>query len=385
VLDERQRFRQHTAARIQKYRYEDMTFRIFRNDALQKYRAQFDLAARYVYLAAKAYDFETNLLGTKQPAGQAFLTDIVRQRSLGEIRNGEPLTGTGLSDPLKRMSDNFEVLKGQLGFNNPQTETNYFSLRNELFRISQSDNANWREALERHRVANLWDIPEFRRYCRPFAEESAGPQPGLVIPFSTTITSRLNYFGWPLSGNDSKYDPSHFATKIRSVGVWFSLYNGSGLADDPHVYLIPIGADVLRSPTGNRLQTREWTVVDQVLPVPFLIGAADLDDNRDWIPVNDTLDSEFTAIRRFSRFRAYHDSGNFNVNETTSDSRLIGRSVWNTRWLLIIPGETFLSDPHEGLETFIHGQPVAGGSGTRDGNGITDIKIFFQTYAYQGQ
>ena len=40
-----------------------MAFRIFRNDALQKYRAQFDLAARYVYLAAKAYDYETNLLG----------------------------------------------------------------------------------------------------------------------------------------------------------------------------------------------------------------------------------------------------------------------------------------------------------------------------------
>ena len=55
-----------------------MAFRIFRNDALQKYRAQFDLAARYVYLAAKAYDYETNLLGGDNGAGREFLTDIVR-------------------------------------------------------------------------------------------------------------------------------------------------------------------------------------------------------------------------------------------------------------------------------------------------------------------
>ena len=38
-----------------------MAFRIVRSDAIQKYRAQFDLAARYAYLAARAYDYETCL------------------------------------------------------------------------------------------------------------------------------------------------------------------------------------------------------------------------------------------------------------------------------------------------------------------------------------
>ena len=42
------------AAATQEARYRDMAFRIFRNDALQKYRAAFDLAARYVYPAASA-------------------------------------------------------------------------------------------------------------------------------------------------------------------------------------------------------------------------------------------------------------------------------------------------------------------------------------------
>ena len=99
LLEDRVRFRKQTAAQIQDYRYKDMTFRMFRNDALQKYRAQFDMAAMYVYLAAKAYDYETTLLDSDTLAGSAFLTDIVRQRTIGMIESGQPLTGSGLGRP----------------------------------------------------------------------------------------------------------------------------------------------------------------------------------------------------------------------------------------------------------------------------------------------
>ena len=51
-------------------------------------------------------------------------------------------------------------------------------------------------------------------------------------------------------------------------------------------------------------------------------------------------------------------------------SRLVGRSVWNTRWLLIIPGGTFHYDADHGLDTFIEN--------------VKDIKLFFQTYAISG-
>jgi len=317
-----------------------------------------------------AYDFETQLLGGHAGAGRQFLTDIIRQRSLGQVENGVPIAGRhGLADPLARLSLNFGVLKGQLGFNNPQTETGRFSIRSELLRLRGSSDTDWRTELKKRIVPNLWDIPEFRRYCRPFAPESAGPQPGLVIRFPTTITFGLNYFNWPLGGGDNAYDPTLFATKVRSAGIWFSDYNGSGLSLTPRVYLVPAGADVLRSPSGNNLETREWRVVDQKIPVPFPIGFSSLSDTS-WIPMNDSLSDQLADIRRFSSFRAYHDSGIFDPAETINDSRLIGRSVWNTDWMLIIPGGTFLFDPNQGLDTFI--------------NSVSDIKIFFQTYAYSG-
>ncbi|NVN90739.1 MAG: hypothetical protein HXX11_09040 [Desulfuromonadales bacterium] len=372
LFDERAEKRAQSAAEVQEYRYQDLGFRVFRNDAIQKYRAQFDLAAKYVYLAATAYDYETNLLGTASGSGRKFLSEIARQSSLGVVSNGTPLAGfPGLADVMARLSQNFNVYKTQLGFNNPQTETTPFSLRSELFRIKSDTTSNddWRNVLKDHKVADLWKIPEFKRYCRPFAPESAGAQPGIVIKFPTTVTYGKNFFGWPLSGGDSAYSTSNFSTRVRSVGLWFQNYNGAGLSSTPRVYLVPTGADVLRSPTGDGFATREWQVQDQKLPVPFPIGDSDL-KNPSFIPVNDSLSDELSAIRKVSDFRAYPYSGDFNASQTTSDSRLIGRSVWNTQWMLIIPGSTLLFNKDVGLNTFI--------------NSVDDIKVFFQTYAYSG-
>lgn len=379
-------FRKRGAAAVQEYRYQDMAYRIFRNDALQKYRAAFDMAARYVYLAAAAYDYETNLLGSDGQAGQEFLTNIVRERSLGQILDGDPVPGTpGLADSLGQLNLNFEVLKGQMGFNNPQIETNRFSLRSELFRIPESSegDAEWRLALENARVDNLWTVPEFRRYARPFAPESAGPQPGLVIPFTTNVTFGMNFFGWELGAGDSSYDSSQFATRIHATGSWFGDYANLPLADDPRIYLFPVGADVLRAPAANDFTVREWQVVDQAIPVPYPIGGQELGEH-DWQPITDTVAESPIDIRRYARIPAYHFSEPFDPEQVISDSRLVGRSVWNRRWLMIIPGGTFLNDPVEGLDTFIHGEEIPGSGGEHDGNGISDIRIFFETYAYPG-
>ena len=145
---------------------------------------------------------------------------------------------------------------------------------------------------------------------------------------------------------------------------------------------MPVGNDILRSPTGGQGNIREWTILDQLLPVPFPLSGNAL-SNPNWIPMNDTLVGDLAEIRKFPRFRAYHDSGSFNENEVINDSRLIGRSVWNSRWLLIIPAGTLHSDRNEGLQRFINGA-LTGNGNERDGNGVSDIKIFFQTYAYSG-
>lgn len=387
VMDRLISFRKSGAAAVQEYRYQDMAFRIFRNDALQKYRAAFDLAARYVFLAAAAYDYDTNLLGSNSQAGQAFLTNVVRQRSIGQIIDGQPIPGTpGLADTMAQLKLNFDVLKGQMGFNNPQVETNRFSLRRELFRIPEGEEGDedWRRQLEQMRVADLWSVPEFRRYARPFAPQSAGPQPGLVIEFTTNVTFGLNFFGWDLGAQDSSYDSSQFATRVRSVGAWFRDYAGLPLADDPRIYMFPVGADVLRAPSPFDFTTREWQVVDQAVPIPFPIGSQDL-GRFDWNPIVDTLNESAVEVRRYARFPAYHFSEPFDDSQVTADSRLIGRSVWNRRWMIIIPGGTFLANPSEGLETFINGALVPGGGGVRDGEGVSDILIFFKTYAYSGQ
>jgi hypothetical protein len=243
-------------------------------------------------------------------------------------------------------------------------------------------------ALEDCKVDNLHASSDFMRYCRPYTD-TTNVEPGLIIPFSTCVVAGQNYFGNPLCGGDNAYDASHAATKVRSRGVWFAGYTnnfntnatGSGLANQPHVYLIPVGEDVMRSPTRNALQVRHWQVLDQAIPLPYNVGGADI-DNPDWLPVVDSLREPLAQIRRFASFRAYHDSGGFNPAETCTNGRLVGRSVWNTRWLLIIPGRTLLSDPAEGIERFIHGAMIAGVG--RDTNGVKDIKIFFQTYSIPG-
>ncbi len=340
-----------------------------------------------MYLAAKAYDYETTLLSSDPKAGEQFLTDIVRKRLIGTVTDGLPQTGQGLADVLAQMQRNFQVQIGQLGFNNPQQETNRFSLRNELFRVLPGPDGDqrWRDALSQDYsvalgagiVSNLWDLPEFGRLAVP-PDGWGAVEPGIVISFSSEVTEGLNFFGKEMGGLDSSYDSTQFATKIRSVGIWFSNYDFLGLSNTPRIYLLPVGIDIMRSPTGFSGRERRFRVLDQLLPTPFPIAQDELDDPF-WISTVDGMDGSFATIRRHGRFRAFHDSGQFSVDEMHRDSRLIGRSVWNTRWMLIIPASTLHSDRNEGLNRFINGQLVGG---ERNGNGVTDIRLFFETYAY---
>jgi hypothetical protein len=400
TLANRAMSRNRIAQRLEGARYVDMLYRTFRTETLANYAGLFDIAARYAWQAAMAYDYETGLLDPRSgnSAAARFLSGIVRARTLGRIADGLPLTAPaegdgGLADALARLKADWDAVKPRYGLNNPDSATTRFSLRKELFRISPaaaSDTA-WADALSACRVDDLNAVDAYRRYCVPYGGASTNAEPGLVIPFAGSIVARCNFFGKPAGGGDNFYDPTWLSTRIRAVGVWFGGYNatfntnnaaGAGLVNTPNVYLVPAGTDTIVTGTDRtRTSLRTWTVLDQVLPLPVDIGQTDTASGT-FLPLRDSLAGTSAERRRHSAFRAHHDAGNFTEAELCTNARLVGRSVWNTDWVLIIPGSSLLSDPAEGLDRFIHGalQPDS----TRDGHGITDIRLYFKTYSYSG-
>lgn len=384
LMEERELFRRDIASRTLDKRYQDMTYRVFRNDALQKYRASFDLAARYTYLAAKAFDYETGLL-SDDSTDQSFYENLVRQRTLGYFAGGTtPVAGVeGLSTPLARMSTAFDSVKGTYGFYTPLNEEMAFSLRREALRIGFSpaatSQAAWQEQLQNSRVDDLWQVPEFRRFCRPPRPESNGPIPGLVLRFSTLVDFGRNLFGWPLGPGDHAYDSSRAATKFHSVGLHFDGYPSDLLAATPRAYLVPAGTDILRSPSQSGA-LRHYTVLDQTIPAPSDLAQGNTAYlTQDWIPANDDVAESWANLRRFSQLPVGISSV-LDFDAVRTDTRLIGRSVWNTEWLLIIPGTGLLSNGNQGLDRLINGNPASVGS-----HGITDIRLYFDTYSTSGE
>jgi hypothetical protein len=412
LVNEREAFNKRVASATTKQRYEDMTFRVTSNDALRKYRSAYDMAARYAYLAGKAYAYDLNLPDSHAANATPLLADIIRTRDLGVWQSGQPvLAHGGLASHLATLKGNYDHFKGQMGFNNPSSEIFTFSLRADLGRIplSTREDAAWRQKLETWRVPDLWNYTHsdgstnygfiYRRFCRPFAAEFDGSgnpvaQPALVIPFSSTIQSGKNWFDNTLAAGDSALNASEFATKIRAAGVRFDSYNTAGMSVTPQVYLIPLGADRMFLADSTTLQTREWNVVDQRIPTPLPITPAQL-SNPDWHPFTGSTSGYFDEIRKFSSFRAFPDSVGITRDDIITSSRLVGRSAWNTKWVLIIPNASLLYDAASstaGLNTFIHGLPKSGESqssaGTdpakRDLLGVRDIKLMLQTYSVSG-
>ncbi|WP_395738915.1 hypothetical protein [Prosthecobacter sp.] len=412
LVDEREAFNKRVASTTTKQRYEDMTFRVTRNDALRKYRSAYDMAARYAYLAGKAYAYDLNLPDNHAANAAPLLAEIIRTRDLGVWQSGQPvLAQGGLASHLATLKGNYDHFKGQMGFNNPSAQIYTFSLRADLGRVplTTREDATWRQKLETWRVPDLWNYTFtdgttnygfiYRRFCRPFAPEFDGsgtavPQPALVIPFTSTIQSGKNWFDNTLAAGDSALNSSEFATKIRAVGVRLDSYNTSAMSVTPQVYLIPLGADRMFMPESTTLQTREWNVVDQRIPAPLPITPSQL-SNPDWHPFTGSTSGYFDEIRKFSSFRAFPDSVGTTRDDIISSSRLVGRSAWNTRWVLIIPNASLLYDGGSstaGLNTFIYGLPKSGETQATSGTdpakrellGVRDIKLMIQTYSVSG-
>lgn len=407
IQNERATFRKRAAAITQGYRTNDYLFRAFRDEALEKYRTLFELAAKYTYLAAKSYDYETGLLDASGgSAAAAFFNKVVQARSPGVVSGGQPQFGgsetgdPGLAGVLAKMNADWSVAKTRLGFNNPDRYKTTFSLRREKYRLlddADGDTA-WQNVLKAARRTNILDDPDVRRHVLPAGNGNAAV-PGLVIEFGSTIQIGSNFFLNPLAGGDHTFSPSSFSTKIRSSGIAFKGYPGmdaptttsgalssigatspadpaaavassAALNATPYVYLIPCGTDVMSAPPiGGQSLLRSWSVEDQAIPLPFNIGGTPYASDAAFVAGN-SLSESVLNLRRHQPFRAVPDGTNFSSDPSFTNSRLIGRSVWNTRWKLVIPGNTLLASPQQGLDVFI--------------DSVTDIKLHFETYSYSG-
>ncbi|HTI69173.1 MAG TPA: LamG-like jellyroll fold domain-containing protein [Candidatus Limnocylindria bacterium] len=374
-------FREANAARIQEARYADVIFRTFKNEDLEQYLAAFQQASRYVFAAARVYDYETGLLDPNVVSGQDgdFIGETMKATQLGDMVDGHPLLGStsanSLASILARMSANWSVLEGRFGINNPTRETHKVSLRQELFRIGHSTNAvteannltAWQNKLYTYRVADIRQVPEFKNFCQLYSPMGTN-EPALVIPFSTEITSGKNIFGLPLAGGDSVFDSAHFTTKFRGAAITLAGYNtnvGSVLTKSPRAYLVPVGIDRQRTPMSGGASIRDWRVIDQVWPIPFPSAAGNVE-----LQLTSIGTDNVHTIRRFPPMRAYDDDQVSALPAIPYDGRLIGRSVWNTQWVLIIPGSSLSSSSSSALDSLI--------------GGISDIYLALQTYSYSG-
>lgn len=399
----RESARTRAANNISKMRYSDMFFRQVRNETLAQYEAAFAAAKRHAFLAAKAYGYETGSALDGTDEGRALLREIIAARTLGETDGeGNPIVSAhgdgGLASALAKMEANWQNLKPQLGLNNPQPYATWFSLRHGLFRIlkDQTGDEAWKRELAKHWTDDVRTHPEFARYCQPFASQfgTADKEPGLVIPFSTSIDFAYNLFGKPLAFGDAQFDSTWYATKIAAAGVWFEGYNekapgwggAAAFAATPNVYLVPAGTDVMRVP-GTGGETAAFEVIDQAIPVPYPLTAAELAE-AGWAPGlgGEVMGADAeTRLRKHPSFRAYYGARGERPGTGALDAtRLTGRSVWNTRWLLVIPAGTLNADREGALKAFIHGLD-ANRDGKLDVLPVSDIQIGFRTYSVSGK
>jgi len=405
IQSDRATWRQHAAALVTGYRTRDAAFRLFQNEKLGRYQSLFNLASKYAYMAAQAYDYETGLLGTSQ--GQAFLKQIISAQALGVVANGVPQYTSssqgdpGLANALAQMKADWDVLKGRLGFNNPDGNGTSVSLRSENYRVLPGTNGDpaWQSVLQQGRTSDVTSDPDVKRLCLQISDPSGAPVPGIILSFSTTVTDGLNLFGNPYAPGDHNFNRSTFATKIFSAGVSLDGYvgmdnpagvsgaaagdpstNAYALGATPYIYLIPVGKDFMRSPPlGDASAIRSWNVDDVTVPLPFNVSQADFANNPFYTSA-DSLSEPLFGTREHEAFRPVSTTAAFNTSiygatgslqpTEYTNRRLIGRSIWNSKWKLVIPGKSLLNDPNTGLDRLLAS--------------LKDIHLYFVTYSYSG-
>ena len=389
VLVQRHRLRSLTAGEVRQLRYRDMTYRLLRSKASARYSAQFNRVMKEVFLLARVFDYSTNYAESDPDApASGFYERLLRTRTLGVLRRDGGLQdqdNDSLASILAEMVMEYDNFRQFLGVPHRQLET--MSLRTGLFRIPtgiQDDGEKydlgigevWRRRLQSYLVPSLKDVPELRGCCRDMPQGSA-----LVIPFATPLAdheSVFNYFGFLIGGGDAGFNSSLIDSKLTTVRVVLDGYDKKKLTPKPRVYLVPAGEDIFRIPPSSdtddlRLEIRSWSLGPQRLP----------DTTPGLSAFSDSADSRPAAVFRQRRFGPFDAMlGSEQSNDPKQSTRLTrqyyGRSIYNTRWLLVIPARVLNAEvSEERTWEYFLGRP---GSSA----GVKDIQIEFSFTAREG-
>lgn len=396
LLDERDRVRRVQRDKLQDFRFRDLAYRTFRNHALEQYGAFFDLADRYVMLAARAFAYEYNerdevdtemralygeqLLGTESATDQGLESVIAR---LDERRQE-----SDFASRLQKLSlfdqggDEFSLRKNFLGLAiDPAHDTAQQQLeKNKAFRA----------VLESSIVQDLLEVPAFAQLASIDSDRDGGP--AIVLTFPTEVAGRTLFgkrrgtqFGAP-ANFDTCSNPKLFEFAILLEGV----DNPSALGvDGPLIFahFLPVGSSMLRTPTTGDCALRDvrtWAVVDQ--KIPGVLSA--------YRTAGDTILDSFDLPRlatsadlyEINRFPVSQAQVRQTENPVFQDD-LAGWSVWNTQWMLAIPGRQFADHGDDAdvvrqkLLILIYDADANGNPRSPDANlGIDDIKIRIKAY-----
>ena len=117
---------------------------------------------------------------------------------------------------------------------------------------------------------------------------------------------------------------------------------------------------------------RPWNIIDQSLPMPAMVGDY---ENDDWMPWDTWVLGPQDAVKR--RHQPSLAAADPDIWPPDISNSLVARSVWNNRWVLIIPGISLSNfDEWEGIDIFINGVPEQGIPG------VSDIELVIDAIKY---
>jgi len=233
----------------------------------------------------QAFDYETNLSPDDRGSAQPLLTESLLAPARHDAGRRAMIGGGSLAAALGHLARQLEC-----ALRPDELQQRSIRAGTDLAAPGTVPHPSWHQqrcslAANSHAVSRgrFVAVPEFRRYCRPPAPRSAGPMPGLVIPFGTKSS-------WPnvsagRSAGRSRLRPVVFATKIQSAAVYFTNYQTAYLAATrAFTWCRPAGCDDHLH--QRELETRRVDIVDQAIPCRIRPAPTTLADPA-WIPAFD--------------------------------------------------------------------------------------------------